>query len=287
MRAMKLFALACVTLLAACPPPGNTTGTGGGGGRGGAGGGISPDSCGKIDGTDTGRKLYSFLLASAELDRASLELETSIAGACRRMARALGVDETGDTKTVCTRAATELDANLKVSVKTESRLVTKHTPPVCETKVDLEAGFIAECEGRAVANNSSGSASAECRASAGIRATTRTECSEPKVEVVRENVTIVDDSKFQKAMAAIDAGMPAILRATKKLELAGKAVATWVETGANLVASSGKLVADLGEHGVCVAGQLIAVAAASTNIQARISVSIEVSASVSASAGAQ
>ncbi len=282
---MKLFALACVALLAACPPPGNTTG--GGGGRGRGGGGISPDSCGKIDTNDTGRKLYSFLVASAELDKASLALEASIAGACRRMAAELGVDQSGDTKTVCTRAANELDANLKVSVKTESRLVTKHTPAVCETKVDLEAGFIAECEGRAVANNAGASASAECRASAGIRATTRTECTEPKVEVVRENVTVVDDSKFQKAVAAINAGMPAILRASKKLELAGEAVANWVKTGADLVASSGKLVADLGEHGVCVAGQLVAVAAASANIQARLSVSIEVSASVSASAGAR
>ncbi len=284
---MKLFALACVPLLAACPPPGATTGGGSRGGGGGGGGAIRPDSCGKIDTNATGRKLYSFLLASAELDRASLELEASIAGACRRMARELGVDETGDTKTICTRAANELDANLKVSVKTESRLVTKYTPAVCETKVDLEAGFIAQCEGRAVADNSGASASAECRASAGIRATTRTECSEPKVEVVRENVTVVDDSKFQKAMAAIDAGMPAILRASRKLELAGEAVAHWVKTGADLVAASGKLVADVGEHGVCVAGQLVAVAAASTNIRARLSVSIEVSASVSASAGAR
>lgn len=283
---MKLFALACVTFLAACPPPpGNT----GGGGRGGGGGGvaISPDSCGKIDTNDTGRKLYSFLLASAELDKASLELETSITNACRRMARNLGVDDTGDTKTVCNRAAAELDANLKVSVKTESRLVTKYTPAVCETKVDLQAGFLAQCEGHAVADNSGASASAECRASAEIRATTRTECTEPKVEVVRQDVTVVDDSKFQKAMAAINDGMPAILRASKKLELAGKAVANWVETGAELVASSGKLVADVGEHGVCVAGQLVAVAAASANIQARFSVSIEVSAKVSASAGAQ
>jgi len=284
---MKLFALACVTLLAACPPPGNTTGAGGGG-RGGGGGGvaISPDGCGSINTTDTGRKLYSFLVASAELDRASIELEGSIAGACRKMARILGVDDTGDTKAVCTRAATELDANLKVSVKTESRLVTKHTPPVCETKVGFEAGVIAECEGRAVANNNGANASAECRASAEIRASIHTECSEPKVEIVRENVTVVDDSKFQKAMAAIEAGMPAILRATKKLELTGKALGNWVSTGAELVQSSGKLVADLGEKGVCVAGQLLAVAAASTNIQARVSVSIEVSASVSASAGA-
>lgn len=284
---MKLLALACVPLLAACPPPpGTSTGPGGGGG-GTGGAAVRPDSCGKIDTNDTGRKLYSFLVASAELDRASIELETSIAGACRRMARELGVDESGDTKTVCTRAANELDANLKVSVKTESRMVTKYTPAVCETKVDLEAGFIAECEGRAVANNAGASASAECRASAGIRATTRTECTEPKVEVVRQDVTIVDDSKFQKAMAAIDAGLPAILRASRKLELAGQAVANWVSTGADLVASSGKLVADLGERGVCVAGQLVAVAAASANIQARLSVSIEVSASVSASAGAR
>ncbi len=323
--------LATVTLMLAltgCPPPGQT-GSGGGGGRGGGGGGIaiSPDSCGKIDVNPVGRKVYSFLVASAELDRASIELESSVADACRKMARILGVSDAGDTRQVCTRASQELQANLQVSVKSESRLVTKYTPSVCRTDVDFSASVVAQCEARATADvnvtcdghcsgtcsgacSTGGSggqcagvcngrcsggcdgyanvdASAECKASAEIRTTLKTTCTEPKVEVVRQNVTVIDDSKFQKALAAIDAGLPQIIRAGKKLELAGKALVQWVSTGASLVRASGELVGQLGEKGLCVAAQLAAVVAASANIQARFSVSIEVSASVSASAGAQ
>jgi hypothetical protein len=130
-------------------------------------------------------------------------------------------------------------------------------------------------------------ASAECKASAEVRAVTHTTCTEPKVEVVRENVTVVDDSKFQKAMAAINAGMPAIVKAGVKLERAGKALGLWVTTGASLLKASGQLVGQLGDKAVCVGGQLAAVVAATANIQARFSVSIEVSAQVSASAGAK
>lgn len=335
----RILGVALIVMLAACPGPQPGAGGGGPGGGGGGGGGgaagISPDACGKIDSSKVGRKLYAFLVASAELDRASLELERSVHDACKRMAVELGVSAAGDIKEVCTRAATELDANLKVSVKSESRLVTRTVPPVCKTDIDFTAGFVASCEASAAADvnvqctgrcggtcngacdgqcagggaggqcngQCSGTcrgkcsggcdgyvnvdASAECKASAEIRAVTRTECTEARVEVVRENVTVVDDSKFQKAMAAINAGMPTIVKAGVKLERAGKALGLWVTTGASLVKASGQLVGDLGEKAVCVGGQLAAVVAASANIQARFSVSIEVSAQVSASAGAK
>lgn len=321
-----LAAISLVLALTGCPPP-NQTGGGGTGPSGGGGTAIAPSSCGKIDVNPVGRKVYAFLVASSELDRASIELESSVADACRKMARILGVSDAGNTKQVCDRASQELQANLQVSVKTESKLVTRYTPSVCHTDVDFSASLVAECEARAVADVnvtcdghcsgtcngacSSGTtggtcagvcngrcsggcdgyanvdASAECKASAEIRTSLKTTCTEPKVEVVRQDVTVIDDTKFQKAVAAIDAGLPQIIRATKKLELAGKALAQWVATGASLVRASGELVGQLGERGICVAGQLAAVVAASANIQARFSVSIEVSASVSASAGAR
>jgi hypothetical protein len=324
--------------LSGCPAP---TGAGGGaGGTAGGGGaaGINPAACGTINTSKAGRKLYAFLVASAELDRASLELERTVHDACRKMADALGVSSAGPMKEVCTRAATELDANLKVSVKTEQRLVTRYTPPVCHTDINLTASFAAECEARATADvnvtctgrcagTCSGAcdgqcaaaaggdaaggqcagqcegtcrgkctgrcdgyvdvdASAECKASAEVRGGLHTECTEPKVEVVRENVTVIDDTKFQKAMAAIQVGMPQILRAGARLERAGRAVGNWVSTGASLVRATGQLIADLGEKGACVAGQVAGVMAAAANIEARFSVSIEVSAQLSASAGA-
>lgn len=321
-------------LLAGCPPAGGG-GRGGGTASGGGGGGmgVNPDQCGKIDGTNVGRKIYAFLVASAELDRATLELENTVRDACRTMARELGVSDAGDTRTVCMRAKQELDANLKISIKTEKRLVTRTTPPVCKTDVSFTAGFAAQCEARASADvnvqcqgscggtcngacdgtcsagtsaqcngqcngtcrgRCSGEcqgyanvdASAECKASAEIRATTRTTCTPAKTEIVQQDVTVVDATKWNKAMAAINAGVPQLLTAGKKLELVAKAVVLWVQTGARLAQASSKFAAELGANGLCVGAQLVAVAAASANIQARINVSIEVSASVSASAGA-
>jgi hypothetical protein len=137
------------------------------------------------------------------------------------------------------------------------------------------------CEGYADVN-----ASAECKASAEIRATTHTTCTPAKTEIVQENVTVVDATKWNKAMAAINDGLPQLLTAEKKLELVGKALVLWVKTGASLAASSGDFVSQLGQAGVCVAGQLVAVAGAAAQIQTRVSVSVEVSASVTASAGA-
>ncbi len=324
---LALCIAACVVSMTACPGTPTVPGRGGGGS-------VSPDACGKIDANPAGRKLYAFLQATAELDKASVELEASVASACKRMARELGIPDTGKTDEVCIRVANEIDANLQVSVKSESRLVTRYKPPECHTEIDLAASFAAKCEARAEADidircsgecggtcngTCNGSCeggggggqcngkcdgtcqgrctgqcdgyaevtgSAECKASAEIHASANTVCSEPKVEVVRENVTIVDDSKFQKAMKAIEVGLPSILRASKRLELAGKAVANWVKTGASLVASSADLVRQVGEKGLCVGGQIAAVAAASVQIEARFSVSVEASAKVSSSCGA-
>jgi hypothetical protein len=316
--------------LVTCGPPPKGTGPGGSGGAG-----IDPDACGKIDGSDVGRKLYQFLSASAELDRATLQLEGSVFDACKRMAVELQVSTDGDMRTVCKRAAEALDANLKVSVSQETRMVTKYDPPVCTTQVDFAASVVAECEATVAADvnvtcegtcggtcsgacdgacsGSTGAggqcngvcegtcrgrcsadchgyadveASAECKASAELRANLRTECTEPKVRVVQEQVTVVDDAKFQMAMRAIDAGMPTILQVGAKAELTLKATGLWFKTLGKLVKSSGELVGQLGERGVCVTAQLAAAFAAAAQVEARVSVSIEVSAEVSASAGA-
>src|SRR4051794_6921436 len=106
---MKLMVRACMGVvlalaIPACPPPGGG-GTTGGGGRGTQGGvAVNPDGCGTINTNPVGRKLYAFLVASAELDKTSFELENTVKGACQKMARDLGVADTGDTRTVCMAA---------------------------------------------------------------------------------------------------------------------------------------------------------------------------------------
>ena len=329
LRAVPLFIVFGVLLGMGCPPPKDGKGPRGGGA------GVDPDGCGEITTSDVGRKLYSFLVASAELDKASLELESSVKKACQRMARELGISDAGDTRTVCKAAAAELEANLEISVKTEKQLVTRYTPPECTTDVDFTASVVAECEATASADvnmtcegscggTCSGTcdgtceggggggecngvcqgtcrgkcsadcrgyvdvdASVECEASAEVRASVNTTCTEPKVEVVEEDVTIVDATKFDAAMKAIDAGMPAILRAGAKAELVLKATVQWAKALGQLVKSSGDLVAQIGDKGLCVGAQLAAAFAAAAQIQVRVEVSIEASADISAAGGAQ
>jgi len=318
--------------LAGCPPQ-KKGGRGGGGGGG--GGSVDADACGTINTSKVGRKLYSFLQASAELDQASFEMENSVKAACVKMAQELNVETGGNTKEVCDRALAELEANLEISVSTEKRLVTRTEPPVCTTDIDFSARVVAECEASVEADVSvrcegtcSGTcngacagtceggggggecngvcdgecqgscsggcegyadidASVECKASAEVRASVNTTCTEPKVVVVQEDVTVVDDSKFQMAMAAIDAGLPTLLQVGAKAKLVLKSVGQWVKTGGQLVAAGGQLVSELGDKGLCVLGQLAASVAAVANVQARVEISIEVSVSASGSAGVQ
>src|SRR5262249_12073476 len=97
------------------------------------------------------------------------------------------------------------------------------------------------CEG-SCEGDASVDASAECKGLAEIQATTHTECTEPKVEVVQEDVTVVDDSKFQMAMAAINDGMPTILQAGAKAVLVGKAIVTWASTLGSLVKAGADVI---------------------------------------------
>ena len=324
--------LASLLLATGCPAP---TGTGPGGPGGRSGGlALDPAACGNISTSDVGRKIAAFLHASAELDRATIELECVVRGACAKMAGELGLPADGETGPLCKRVADEVKASLEISVSQETRAVTRTTPPVCTTRIEFAAQIVAECEARAQADvqvSCSGrcggtcngtcegtcqgtggagacngqcdgvchgactgscegfadvQASAECKASAEIQTSLHTECTEPKVEVVYENVTIIDDARFQRARRAIEIGLPAILVAGARAGVVAKALVHWVSTVGSLARSGGKLLDELGDRGVCVVGQLAAALAASVQIQARIEVSVEVSASLSASAHA-
>ena len=328
---LAVLALLGSILLTGCPPKGGM-----GGGGGGQGAGINPNACGDLSTAPVSRRIHSFLVASAELDRASLELEGSVLGACRKMADELGINPVGDTRTVCNAVAAGLEANLQVSVSTEKRLVTREVPPVCTTEIDFAAGVAAECQATVEANVKmtcdgrctgtcngacdgtcaggtstggqcngqcngqcggsctggcdgyvTGGVDAECRASVEVRAALHTTCTEPRIEVVEESVTVVDATKFARAQAAIQAGLPTIRRAAKKAELVARASVVWAKTLGGLVRSGGELVAELGDRSVCVAGQFAAALGAAADVQARFSVSIEVSASISGSAGVQ
>src|SRR5258706_4258409 len=85
-------------------------------------------------------------------------------------------------------------------------------------------------------------ASMECKASAEIHANVNTVCSEPKVEVVYETTTVVDDSKLQKAKMAIMHGLPTLLQVGAKAKIVLGAVGYWAQTAGSLVKSGGQLI---------------------------------------------
>ena len=112
----------------------------------------SPDACGNLKTSDMGRRIYEFLVASAELDRASVELEKTVMRACRNMGQELAISVEGNTSEVCSRVNAALRDSLQVSVSQEQRLVTRTKPPVCKTEVDFAANVAAQCEAKASAD---------------------------------------------------------------------------------------------------------------------------------------
>lgn len=168
MVAARLIAVLSLLFVASCPAAPGPKRPGGGG--------INPGACGTITTSPIGRKIHAFLVASAELDRATIELEGTVRDACVKMAGELEVPTDGSTEVLCDRVVKELDANLEVSVSQESRLVTRTTPPVCETKVDFAAGVVAECEAKVEADvqvscegSCSGTCSGVCEGDCAVR----------------------------------------------------------------------------------------------------------------------
>lgn len=134
--------------LAGCPgvPVGSRTGA-----RDGA---LKPDSCGPINGTDAGRKLYAFLNATVELDRQVTAVEKRARQACLDMGAELGLpgDQLeGDTKTVCNRVAASLREHLQGGLRAEAQMNVTYKPAVCTVDVQAAAQASAECSGSASA----------------------------------------------------------------------------------------------------------------------------------------
>jgi hypothetical protein len=121
---------------------------------------VDPETCGNYAVTDAGRKLKAFLEATVELDKTVQETEAVVKTSCKLMGEELKMPPgalEGITKDVCARVITELQNDLKVSVKSQAALVIKYKPAVCTVDVDAEAHVAAECEAQA-----SGSASVTC-----------------------------------------------------------------------------------------------------------------------------
>lgn len=129
-------------------------------------------------------------------------------------------------------------------------------------------------------------AEASCKAKAEVSANVEAKCTEPKLDVTFDAAVVVDKSKVDAAVRAIQAGLPRILMVQAKMSGPVKAAfVTWSRASAELAAAGQGLVSSLGEQAMCVLGQIRAAAGMLAGIEASISVQVEVSAEVSASAG--
>ncbi len=135
------------------------------------------------------------------------------------------------------------------------------------------------CEGHADVD-----ASAECKASANVRANLQAECTKPDVDVEVDMGLVLDTSRFERAKAAVKAGLGELLMAGEKAKGLVGAVKVWASAAKDLAASGKDIAKGLGMKAACVAGQLSASARAAASISVRVDVSVSASASVGGAA---
>jgi hypothetical protein len=137
------------------------------------------------------------------------------------------------------------------------------------------------CDGHADVN-----ASAECQAKAEVHANVEAECTEPEVKVSYEAGVVLDKSKLEAAVAAIEVGMGRLLMVQAKISGPVKgAFNTWAQSTKDLAGASAKLARSLDDQALCIAGQLKAAFGMLTEIQVSVDVQVEVSAEASGSVG--
>ena len=149
-----------------------------------------------------------------------------------------------------------------------------------------------QCEGTCRGSCSGGctggadvEASAECEARAEVHASAEMECTEPELTVEAEASVVVDKPRYDRAIAAIRAGLPHMLIVQAKVKPLRGAVTTWV-SAANGVKDAGRDLANqFKDQALCLTAQISAAVGAIANIQASFEFSVEVSVEASASAG--
>lgn len=137
-----------------------------------------------------------------------------------------------------------------------------------------------QCEGHADVK-----ASGQCKAKAQVHASADMECSEPEFKVALNAKAVVDKSKAEMVVKALQSGLPKLLSVKARIAPLQAAVKTTVATAADLKDMGPKFINSFGDQAMCVSGQLAAAVNAAASIKANVSVSVEVSASASATAG--
>jgi len=137
-----------------------------------------------------------------------------------------------------------------------------------------------ECEGHADVK-----ASGQCKAHAQAEASAKMECTEPKFSVSLDAKLVVDKSKAEATLRAMQAGFPKLLSIEARLRPLKAAVETTVSAAKDLKDMGPRFVNSFKDQAMCISGQIGAAVNAATSIQANVSVSVEVSASASGQVG--
>jgi hypothetical protein len=136
-----------------------------------------------------------------------------------------------------------------------------------------------DCEGHADVK-----ASGQCKAHAQAEASAKMECTEAEFSVSLDAKLVVDKTKAEQTLKAMQAGFPKLLSLHARLDPLGAAVKTTLSAAKDLADMGPKFVNSFKDQAMCISGQIGAAVKAATSIQANVSVSVEVSASASASA---
>jgi hypothetical protein len=129
-------------------------------------------------------------------------------------------------------------------------------------------------------------ASAECEAKGEVSASAEMECTPAELTVAADAAVVVDKPRADRAIAAMKAGLPAILTVSAKVKVLKGAIETWVKTAQGVTAAGKELAGQFKDQALCLTAQLSAAGAAIGQIQASFSFSVEVSVEASASAEA-
>ena len=137
-----------------------------------------------------------------------------------------------------------------------------------------------DCEGHADVK-----ASGQCKAHAQAEASAKMTCTEAKLEVTLDAKLVVDKSKAEMTLKAMQNGLPKLLSLQARLKPLQAAVETTVQTAHELKDMGPKFVNSFKDQALCITGQVAAAVNAAMSIQANVSVSVSVSAEASGSVG--
>lgn len=258
------------------------------GGLGGASGEVDPNTCGNYAASDAGAKFKAFLQATKDLLAETQEIVKVQKESCLMMGHELGLndgDMRGETKDICATVFTAYQNNLKVGLKAGAKLTIKYKPAVCKIDASFQAKAEAECAGSAKAGTGGNSGAGQCKAAAAVNASAKMECTPAELSVSADAKFVVDKSKVDMTIKALQSGLPKLLSVKARLEPLQAAVTVWGKSASELAEMGPKFAQSFSDQAMCISGQIAAVAKASTQIHANVEVSVSVSASASASAG--